>query len=143
MISGLPPLLLTRGVCGLRLPERSGLWVEHFIFDGGELSEAALAPAAVVGVLDPGDDGQAEFRAGGPASAVQDVLSIIVSLIPRMSHEPGQGPGKLDCRLGKVLAKTGQVFSFVSRIPSIGSLSGYLRQAPRLARGSRRRTSVS
>ena len=47
---------------------------DHFIFDRGELSEAALAPAAVVGAFDPGDDGQAEVLAGCPALAVQDVF---------------------------------------------------------------------
>src|SRR6478672_6338964 len=40
----------------------------------GEPSEAILAAAAVVGLLDPGQDRQAQLLAGGPAAAVEDVL---------------------------------------------------------------------
>jgi D-serine deaminase-like pyridoxal phosphate-dependent protein len=39
--------------------------VEHFIFGRGELSGAALASGTVAGALGPGDDGRAEFLAGG------------------------------------------------------------------------------
>src|SRR5690606_5843948 len=47
----------------------------EFVLDGGELAEAALASAAVVGVLDPADDLVAELGSGPPDSpAVQHVL---------------------------------------------------------------------
>src|SRR5690606_30943766 len=46
----------------------------EFVLDGGELAEAALASAAVVGVLDPADDLVAELGSGPPDSpAVQHV----------------------------------------------------------------------
>ena len=37
-------------------------------------AEAALASSSMVGHLDPGDDGEAEFFLGLPALAVEDVL---------------------------------------------------------------------
>jgi hypothetical protein len=37
-------------------------------------SEAGLSAASVVGVLDPGDDGQAQFLAGCPAALVEHVF---------------------------------------------------------------------
>jgi hypothetical protein len=40
---------------------------------GGQSAEAGLAAAPVVGTLDPGDDLDPEFVAGGPAAPVQDV----------------------------------------------------------------------
>lgn len=47
--------------------------MEQFELYRGEPAERALAPAAMVGPLDPGDDCQAEFGAGCPASPIQDV----------------------------------------------------------------------
>ena len=48
--------------------------VDCLVFDGCEAAEASLLSSAVVGALDPGDDGQPQLLAGGPALAVQDVL---------------------------------------------------------------------
>lgn len=42
--------------------------------DRSESTEGFLAASAVVGRLDPADDRDAEFGAGGPAAAVEDVL---------------------------------------------------------------------
>lgn len=36
--------------------------------------QASLTPASVVGALDPGHDRNPEFFAGGPGTAVEDVL---------------------------------------------------------------------
>jgi hypothetical protein len=61
---------LTRGlgssgrVCGL---------VDCLVFDGRQAAKPALA-RAVVSPLDPGDDGQPQLLAAGPALAVQNVL---------------------------------------------------------------------
>jgi hypothetical protein len=41
---------------------------------GGQAAEGVLAPPAVVGLLDPDDDRQAQLFAGNPAPAVEDVL---------------------------------------------------------------------
>ena len=48
--------------------------VGEFVFDGGEFAESALAASAVVGVLDPGDDRQAQLVSAAPRVAVEDVL---------------------------------------------------------------------
>ena len=48
--------------------------VDCLVFDGRETAEPSLASSAVVGALDPGDDGQAHLLAGVPALVVQDVL---------------------------------------------------------------------
>jgi hypothetical protein len=48
--------------------------VQQFELYWGEPAEAALSPPSVVGLLDPGDDRQAELLAGGPALPVQDVV---------------------------------------------------------------------
>jgi transcriptional regulator with XRE-family HTH domain len=42
--------------------------------DGGQSAERGLAASAVVGALGPGDDGETQLLAGGPAAAVEDVL---------------------------------------------------------------------
>ncbi len=47
---------------------------DGFELDRGQPAESDLAASAVLGGLDPGDDGEAELVAGGPALAVQDVL---------------------------------------------------------------------
>jgi hypothetical protein len=41
--------------------------VDCLVFDGCEAAEAALPPSAVVGALDPGDDGQAQLLTGWTA----------------------------------------------------------------------------
>jgi len=41
---------------------------------GGQPPESVLSSAAVVGAFYPGDDGEPELVAGGPAAAVEDVL---------------------------------------------------------------------
>ena len=46
----------------------------ELVFDRGEPTEDALAPAAIVGVLDPHDDGAVELVATLPALLVEDVL---------------------------------------------------------------------
>src|SRR5689334_4006230 len=80
-------------VCGL---------VDCLVFDGCEPSEGALAPAAVVGPLDPGDDGQPQVLTGLPALAVQGVLlqqgeerfhGGVVAAGPDTAHGPGQASG--------------------------------------------------
>lgn len=48
--------------------------VVGFVFDRGEVGEASLSAAAMVVAFDPDDDGLAEFGAGAPAFAVEDVL---------------------------------------------------------------------
>lgn len=61
--------------------------------DGGEPAEAALASAAVVGVLDPADDPVAQLLSGAPGSGVQgtaleqcpEALQCCESSLPR-SH---------------------------------------------------------
>jgi len=48
----------------------SDLVEQHFKLDGGELAEASLPPAAVLGLLDPGDSGlptTSSRRKGRPA----------------------------------------------------------------------------
>src|SRR3712207_7150673 len=52
----------------------------EFVLDGGELAEGALAPSAVVGVLDPEHDRAVQLVAGAPAAAIQDVL--LQELVP-------------------------------------------------------------
>jgi hypothetical protein len=47
---------------------------EGFELHRREAAESVLSASAVVGLLDPGDDREAEFVAGRPAPAVQDVL---------------------------------------------------------------------
>ena len=46
----------------------------ELVFDRGEPTEDALAPAAIVGVLDPHDDGAVELVAALPALLVEHVL---------------------------------------------------------------------
>lgn len=58
--SGLPPLWLPRRVEGLG--RGCDLGVDGLKLDRGELSEAPLAPAAVVGPFDPGDDREEGFH---------------------------------------------------------------------------------
>jgi hypothetical protein len=45
-----------------------GRVVDHLVLGRGELSQASLASATVVGPFDPGDDRQAELVAGVPRS---------------------------------------------------------------------------
>ena len=47
---------------------------DRLVLDGSQASECGLSSAAVVGPLDPSDDGDAELLAGGPGLAVQDVV---------------------------------------------------------------------
>ncbi len=51
-----------------------GLAHDEFVFDGGQAAERGLAPAAVVGAFDPGDDREAQLLAGVPGLAAEDVL---------------------------------------------------------------------
>ena len=48
--------------------------MKYLELDWGEASEGVLRASAVVGVLDPDDDRQAESCAGLPPPAVEDVL---------------------------------------------------------------------
>ena len=48
--------------------------VDGLKLDWGEATEAALSASAVVGLLDPGHDRQAQLLAGGPALAVEHIL---------------------------------------------------------------------
>ena len=48
--------------------------MERFEFDGCESAKCVLPASPVVGLFDPDNDGEAEFFAGLPAFAVQDVL---------------------------------------------------------------------
>jgi len=51
-----------------------GLLVERQLeLNGGQLAKAALAPAAVIGVLDPVDDSVEELGPGPPAPAVEEL----------------------------------------------------------------------
>src|SRR5699024_4930050 len=43
-------------------------------FDRGQPAQCGLSAAAVIGAFDPGDDGNAQLVAGGPAALVQHVL---------------------------------------------------------------------
>lgn len=71
-IGGLPRVRLTRRVCLLRTRRRAaGTWPQTL---SSEFAEGTLTPAAVVDLLDPGDDREAELVAGGPLAVVQDVL---------------------------------------------------------------------
>src|SRR5690242_10629056 len=69
--TGLPRLWLTRGLGG---SGRECGPVDCLVFDGCEPSESPLPPAAMVGPLDPGDDGQAQLLPVWPALAVLYVL---------------------------------------------------------------------
>jgi hypothetical protein len=43
-------------------------------FDGSQPADCGSSTASVIGPLDPGNDRDPQFLAGGPASAVEDVL---------------------------------------------------------------------
>ena len=97
--SGLPRFRLTRGV---RWSGRVSGLVERSRTRSGSVCRSVLSASAVVGPFDPGDDGQAELVAGGPAAAVQDVLLQqreeglhrgVVGAGPDPAHRPVQAGG--------------------------------------------------
>jgi hypothetical protein len=50
-----------------------GLAHDDFVLDWGQAAERGLSSAAVVGALDPGDDGDPQLVAGGPTVPVEDI----------------------------------------------------------------------
>lgn len=76
-----------------------------FEVDWGQASEASLAAAPVVGLLDPCDDRQAALVACGSALTIENVLSAATQGTipwPRYRHTRQRDPSSLAARDGAV-----------------------------------------